>query len=199
MNWLLIHLFYLILKYIPGLFKLWYLDCRSKQTTNTIQSWMQKFFSPLIISDALDEVVAWSLMQEEAADADQQEVIVKVSKTMKEVSAGYPVDDDAATISLRVPTSYPLDPVDVVSVKRVAVKEDKWQSWLKGTKAVMMFGVSSSLPSQPSSVRKTLTKTAELQPRRRSRRLPTQHLARAQGPGGVCNLLLHHCAGQDAA
>nr|QPI71211.1 hypothetical protein [Ovatospora brasiliensis] len=140
MNWLLIHLFYLILKYIPGLFKLWYLDCRSKQTTNTIQSWMQKFFSPLIISDALDEVVAWSLMQEEAADADQQEVIVKVSKTMKEVSAGYPVDDDAATISLRVPTSYPLDPVDVVSVKRVAVKEDKWQSWLKGTKAVMMFG-----------------------------------------------------------
>ncbi|KAL2170259.1 hypothetical protein VTG60DRAFT_5035 [Thermothelomyces hinnuleus] len=139
MNWLLIHLFYLTLKYIPGLFKMWYLDCPSKQTKNTIQSWMERFFSPLIISDALDEVVEWSSSQE-AGDGDTEEIIVKVSKTSREITAGYPVDDDAATISLRVPTSYPLDPVDVVSVKRVAVKEDKWQSWLKATKAVIMFG-----------------------------------------------------------
>ncbi|KAK3897962.1 hypothetical protein C8A05DRAFT_38463 [Staphylotrichum tortipilum] len=139
MNWLLIHLFYLILKYIPGLFKMWYLDCPSKQTKNTVQSWMQRFFSPLIISDALDEVVEWSLQQEKG-DGETEEVIVKVSKNSREITAGYPVDDDAATISLHVPTSYPLDPVDVVSVKRVAVKEDKWQSWLKATKAVIMFG-----------------------------------------------------------
>ncbi|AEO60803.1 hypothetical protein MYCTH_98107 [Thermothelomyces thermophilus ATCC 42464] len=119
MNWLLIHLFYLILKYIPGLFKMWYLDCASKQTKNAIQSWMERFFSPLIISDALDEVVEWSSSQE-AGDGDTEEIIVKVSKTSREITAGYPVDDDAATISLRVPTSYPLDPVDVVSVKRVA-------------------------------------------------------------------------------
>jgi hypothetical protein len=140
MNWLLIHLFYLILKYIPGLFKMWYLECPSKQTKNTVQTWMQRFFSPLVIADALDEVVEWSSKQEKADD-DTEEVIVKVSKATREISAGYPVDDDAATISLRVPTSYPLDPVDVVSVKRVAVKEDKWQAWLKSTKAVIMFGV----------------------------------------------------------
>ncbi|KAL2193400.1 hypothetical protein P885DRAFT_45414 [Corynascus similis CBS 632.67] len=119
MNWLLIHLFYLILKYIPGLFKMWYLNCPSKQTKNTIQSWMERFFSPLIIADALDEVVEWSSSQE-AGDGDTEEVIVKVSKTSREITAGYPVDDDAATISLHVPKSYPLDPVDVVSVKRVA-------------------------------------------------------------------------------
>ncbi|KAK4125765.1 hypothetical protein N657DRAFT_277799 [Parathielavia appendiculata] len=139
MNWLLIHLFYLILKYIPGLFKMWYLDCPSKQTKNTIQVWMERFFSPLIIADALDEVVEWSSKQEQG-DADTQEIVVKVSKNSREITAGYPVDDDAATISLHVPKSYPLEPVDVVSVKRVAVKEDKWQSWLKATKAVIMFG-----------------------------------------------------------
>ncbi|KAK3294224.1 uncharacterized protein B0H64DRAFT_182239 [Chaetomium fimeti] len=138
MNWLLIHLFYLILKYIPGLFKMWYLECPSKQTKNTVQSWMQRFFSPLVIADALDEVVDWSSKQENVDETE--EVVVKVNKTAREISAGYPVDDDAATISLRVPMSYPLEPVDVVSVKRVAVKEDKWQSWLKATKAVIMFG-----------------------------------------------------------
>ncbi|KAK4099278.1 hypothetical protein N658DRAFT_498647 [Parathielavia hyrcaniae] len=139
MNWLLIHLFYLVLKYIPGLFKMWYLDCPSKQTKNTMQVWMERFFSPLIIADALDEVVEWSSKQEQG-DADTQEIVVKVSKNSREITAGYPVDDDAATISLHVPKSYPLEPVDVVSVKRVAVKEDKWQSWLKATKAVIMFG-----------------------------------------------------------
>ncbi|KAL2267324.1 hypothetical protein VTJ83DRAFT_4601 [Remersonia thermophila] len=147
MNWLLIHLFYLVLKYIPGLFKLWYLDCSSNQTRMAIQAWMEKFFSPLIIADALDEVVEWSAKQGETASgsgggggADAQEITVKVSKSAREVTAGYPVDDDAATIALRVPKSYPLDPVDVVGVKRVAVKEDMWQAWLMGTKAVIMFG-----------------------------------------------------------
>lgn len=198
MNWLLIHLFYLILKYIPGLFKMWYLDCSSKQTKNTVQVWMQRFFSPLIISDALDEVVEWSSQQEQG-DADTQEVIVKVSKTSREITAGYPVDDDAATISLHVPKSYPLDPVDVVSVKRVAVKEDKWQSWLKATKAVIMFGVSlhplPTLCTVPVCANHPCP--AELQPGRRPDGLPPQHLARPQGPGGMCHLLLDHCAGQD--
>jgi hypothetical protein len=141
MNWLLIHLFYLVLKYIPGLFKMWYFDCPYKQTKNTVQSWMEKFFSPLIISDALDEVVEWASKQE-GGDPDTQELVVKVNKTMREITAGYPVDDDAATILLQVPKSYPLDPVEVLSVKRVAVRDDKWQAWLKGIKAVIMFGVS---------------------------------------------------------
>ncbi|KAK4176466.1 hypothetical protein QBC36DRAFT_8716 [Triangularia setosa] len=141
MNWLLIHLFYLILKYVPGLFKSWYLDCSSKQTKVAIQSWMGRFFSPLIISDLLDEVTEWSANQgdlEGGTDAEALEI--KVNKPVREITASYPVDDDFATIQIVVPQSYPLDPVNVMSVKRVAIKEEKWQSWLKGIKAVIMFG-----------------------------------------------------------
>lgn len=138
MNWLLIHLFYLVLKYIPGLFKTWYLDCPSKQTKNTMQSWMGKFFSPLIISDELDEVVGWSTNQE--AGDDVEELAIKVNKYQREVNAAYPVDDDTAIITFIVPQSYPLDPVEVLGTKRVAVREDKWQAWIKGIKAVIMFG-----------------------------------------------------------
>ncbi|KAK3988385.1 E3 ubiquitin-protein ligase listerin [Cladorrhinum sp. PSN332] len=141
MNWLLIHLFYLVLKYVPGLFKAWYLDCPSKQTKNTMQSWMGKFFSPLIISDELDEVVGWSSNQEPGEDVE--ELTIKVNKYQREVTAAYPVDDDTAIISFIVPQSYPLDPVEVIGVKRVAVREDNWQSWLKRIKAVIMFGNSS--------------------------------------------------------
>ncbi|KAK4226614.1 E3 ubiquitin-protein ligase listerin [Podospora fimiseda] len=141
MNWLLIHLFYLVLKYIPGLFKTWYLDCPSKQTKNTMQTWMGRFFSPLIISDELDEVVTWSSNQETGEGVE--ELTIKVNKPQREVVASYPVDDDIATIAFIVPQSYPLDPVEVIGVKRVAVREEAWQSWIKRIKAVIMFGNSS--------------------------------------------------------
>ncbi|KAK0666777.1 hypothetical protein QBC41DRAFT_145935 [Cercophora samala] len=141
MNWLLVHLFYLVLKYVPGLFKSWYLDCSSKQTKVAIQSWMGRFFSPLIISDLLDEVSEWSANQGDLeGEADAEALEIKVNKPVREITASYPVDDDFATIQIVVPQSYPLDPVDVISVKRVAIKEEKWQSWLKGIKAVIMFG-----------------------------------------------------------
>lgn len=166
---------------------------------------MEKFFSPLIISDALDEVVEWSAKQKETSTggggggADAQEITVKVSKSAREITAGYPVDDDAATIALRVPNSYPLEPVDVVSVKRVAVKEEKWQAWLMGTKAVIMLGVSFSLFILSLLSLLANVSHTELQPRRRLDCLPALHLARPQGPGGVCHLLLHHRPGQDPA
>ncbi|KAK4194338.1 hypothetical protein QBC40DRAFT_35318 [Triangularia verruculosa] len=141
MNWLLIHLFYLILKFVPGLFKSWYFDCPSKQTKVAIQSWMGRFFSPLIISDLLDEVTEWSTNQGDLeGETDAEALEVKVNKPVREITASFPVDDDFATIQIVVPQSYPLEPVDVMSVKRVAIKEEKWQSWLKGIKAVIMFG-----------------------------------------------------------
>ncbi|KAK4188109.1 hypothetical protein QBC35DRAFT_211273 [Podospora australis] len=143
MNWLLIHLFYLILKFTPSLFKMWYLDCPSNQTKLTIKTWMGKFFSPLIISDILDEVVAWSSNQD-TSDADTEELQVKVHKPSREINAAYPVDEDTlAAIQLVVPDSYPLQPVEVISSSRAAIKEDKWQSMLKGIKAVIMFRNSS--------------------------------------------------------
>ena len=138
MHWLLVHLYYLVLKYAPGLFKAWYLDLRSKQTKVAVASWMQKYFSPLVISEALDEVVDWNTAQEPPA-GDEKELHVKVSKIAKEVTAGYEVDEELAQIAIRVPPAYPLDPVSVVGVNRVGVNEKRWQGWLLSTQGVVTF------------------------------------------------------------
>lgn len=143
MQWLLIHLYYLVLKYVPGLFKAWYIDCRSKQTKISVANWMTKYFSPLIISDALDDVDSWSKSQEAPAD-DEKELIVKVNHTAKEVSAGYEVDELQAQIVIRIPQEYPLEGVTVSGVNRVAVNEKKWQSWIMTTQGVITFSVSSA-------------------------------------------------------
>ena len=145
MHWLLLHLFFLTLKYIPGLFRTWYLDCRDKQTKNSVKPWMMKYFSPLIISDALDEVAEWADKQEPPAD-DEKELMVKVSRSAKEVTAGYEVDEEVASMVIRVPSAFPLETVEVVGIKRVAVGEKKWQNWLLATQGVIKFGVSRSSP-----------------------------------------------------
>lgn len=141
MHWFLIHIFYLTLKHVPGLFKTWFIDCRSKQTKIAVQSWMTRYFSPLIVSDVLDEVEKWSKAQD--VPDDDKELIVRVNRAGKEVFAAYEVDDDVdelqASIVIRIPPSYPLDSVNVIGINRVACNERKWQSWLMNTQGVITF------------------------------------------------------------
>ncbi|KYK61296.1 C3HC4 type zinc finger containing protein [Drechmeria coniospora] len=138
MYWLLAHSFYLTLKYIPSLFRAWYLDCRSKQTRIAVETWTTKFFSPLIIADTLAEVQAWADSQE-APPSDEKELVVKVSRAAREVTAGYEVDEEQALIVIKVPSSYPIDGITVLGQHRVAVTERKWQSWIMTTQGAITF------------------------------------------------------------
>jgi hypothetical protein len=193
MQWLLIHLFYLSLKYVPGLFKAWFLDCRSKQTKVAVESWMTKYFSPIIISENLDEVAEWAAKQE-APEEDEKELMVKVSRAAREVMAGYEVDELQASISIRIPPGYPLESVNVVGINRVAVSERKWQNWLMITQGVITFSVSSTSPLKLLAVQSLTCRTAVIERQHRGwpRNLPAKRGRRAQGPDGVRNLLLDH-------
>lgn len=139
MHWLLVHLFYLTLKFTPGLFKAWYLDCRSKQTRIAIEPWMTKYFSPLIIRDAITEVEKWAKSQE--VDSDEKELIIKVHYNTREISAAYPIDDDGeeqqASILVKIKPNYPLEFVDVAGINRVGCSERTWLSWLRITQGII--------------------------------------------------------------
>lgn len=138
LHWFLVHLYYLTLKFIPGLFRTWYIGCRSKQTRIAVESWTAKYLSPIIIDETLDSVQTWSEHQETPA-ADEQELLIKVSKSAKEITAGYEVDEAQAAIVIKLPPSYPIESVTVSSHTRVAVNERKWQSWIMITQGVITF------------------------------------------------------------
>ena len=140
MQWLLIHLYYLSLKFVPSLVKTWWMDCKSKQTRLAVSSWTEKYFSPLLIEDTLEEVQKWAEEQEPAND--EKPLLVKASKRSREVFAGYEVDEMQIQIVIRLPEAYPLDGVKVEGVNRVAVSEKKWSSWLMITQGVITFSVS---------------------------------------------------------
>ncbi len=141
MQWLLINSYYLALKYTPGLVKQWKMECSSRQTSMAVEQWTEKFFSPLVIEDVLEEVAKWADDQEVASE-DEKPLIVKVSTRSREVSVGYEIDDMMMQIAIRLPTNYPLDNVKVEGVNRVAASEKKWTSWLRVTQGVITFSVS---------------------------------------------------------
>ncbi|KAH8592873.1 hypothetical protein B0O99DRAFT_547891 [Bisporella sp. PMI_857] len=145
MQWLLINLYYLCLKYTPNLAKGWWLDCKSKQTRIAVKSWTEKYFSPLVISDTMDEVTKWA--DEQETTDDEKELIIKASKKSREVYAGYEVDDMMMEIVIRLPAAYPLEGVKVDGVNRVAVSPQKWTGWLMTTQGAMTFSNGSIIDS----------------------------------------------------
>jgi len=138
MQWLLIHLFFCTLKYLPGLFKTWYKDCTSKQTTIAVHSWLVKYFSPLVIADALDAVEKWAANQDPPS-GDEHELTVKVSRTTRDLYVGYPVDEVEASMTIRLPSNFPLDNVTASTVHRAAASEKKWNCWLLTTQGIIAF------------------------------------------------------------
>ncbi|KAI9719726.1 MAG: hypothetical protein M1812_003214 [Candelaria pacifica] len=142
MQWLLIHLYYLSLIHIPSLTKNWWLDCKSRQTKLAVETWTEKYISPLIVIFELANVSEWAPTQE-----DEDKLLVKVSNKAKEVNVAYEVDEQAMQIAIRLPGAYPLHLATVEGVHRVGVTERQWRSWLIITQGVIAFSVSLYLSS----------------------------------------------------
>ncbi|KAI9745801.1 MAG: hypothetical protein M1818_000482 [Claussenomyces sp. TS43310] len=195
MQWLLVNLYYQCLKFTPNLVKNWWIDCRSKQTRLATEAWTEKHFSPLVVSDTLDEVVKWSQKQESASD-DEKDLIIKVSRKSREVYAGYEVDEMQMQIVIRLPAIYPLEGVKVDGVSRVAVSEKKWQSWLMITQGVITFSVS---PLHIPYEYPFLTTYLEWLYNRRSDHLPQECDRCTERADGMCDLLFNNFVRQKDA
>jgi E3 ubiquitin-protein ligase listerin len=157
LEWLLVHLWYMCLKYAPTLAKNWWIDCKSRQTRVVVESWTEKYFSPLLIEEALSEVATWAEHQD-SSDDNEKDLLIKVLKKPREVYAGYEVDEMEMQIVIRLPANYPLEGVKVDGINRVAVSEKKWKSWLMVTQGVITFSV--HFPPHPQNDALTACRTA---------------------------------------
>ncbi len=141
MQWLLVNLYYLSLKYLPGVVKDWWLNCKVRQISIAVEAWTEKYYSSLIVQDLLDDVISWSKEQTTESE-DEKTLVIKVSKNSREVYAGYEIDELMMQIVIRLPVDYPLKIATVESVNRVGIKENKWASFIMITQGVIAFTVS---------------------------------------------------------
>ncbi|KAK5169052.1 uncharacterized protein LTR77_006361 [Saxophila tyrrhenica] len=156
-QWLLSHLFYLALMHMPTLVKSYYLDIRSRQTSLAVESWTAKHISPLIITASLEEVAEWS-EKSVKEEPEYENMTVKVGMRSKEINASYLVDEQTMAMKVILPDAYPLASAQVRGVNRVAVKEEKWQSWLRNCSGVITFS-NGSIADGLSAWRKNVTGT----------------------------------------
>ena len=126
-HWLLIHLIFLSLKYLPIQSKTWWRDTTTRQTNIAVEAWTQKYISPLIIVSELDSIREWAPTQL----TGDQPLTVKVSSSAREVTASIPVDEQTMVLAIRLPPAYPLARAEVEGVHRVGVPEKKWMSWIR--------------------------------------------------------------------
>ncbi|KAF2236294.1 hypothetical protein EV356DRAFT_482442 [Viridothelium virens] len=151
-QWLLVHLYYLSMKYTPSLVKAWWIECRSRQKVISIESWTEKYFSPLIIMDALDSASEWANTQDASSD---EQLTIKVNHRTREISAAYVVDEQTMMMAISLPGAYPLQQARVEGISRVAVEEKKWLSWLTNCRGVITFS-NGSIPDGLSAWRKNV-------------------------------------------
>ncbi|PGH37091.1 hypothetical protein GX50_00074 [[Emmonsia] crescens] len=135
---LLVHLYYLCLKYLPNLTKVWWIDSK-KRVKGQVEAWTEKYISPLIIEDSLRSVSEWFSAQN--FTGQEQPLQVKVSHRTAEIIASIDVDEDSppTSVAISLPSTYPLQQAVVEGRARVAVDEKKWRSWLLTIQGVIMF------------------------------------------------------------
>lgn len=126
--WLTVHTYFLALSYTPALVKDWFLEQKNR-IKQPLETWTQKYMSPLIVASSMATVSDWSTSQ--SKDTDDRPVEVKTSPSGSEIVASIAVDPESPPISLSIalPSAYPLQSPTVSSRNRVGVSEKNWQSW----------------------------------------------------------------------
>lgn len=118
---------------LQSLIRTWWLELKDRQLSLSVQQYTSRNFAPYVISHEL------STLREPAALADLQDdsLTVKILPAVNEVTASYVVDEQTMEIAVRLPSEYPLKPVEVKDIRRVGVDERKWKAWLLAVQQVV--------------------------------------------------------------
>lgn len=115
-------IFGLMLRVLPAYVRGWFSDLRDHSASTMIESFTKACCSPPLIAD--------ELLQIRKAKFVDENFCISVSKSASEVVATYKKDETGMDLVIRLPTSYPLRPVDVDCTRSLGISEVKQRKWL---------------------------------------------------------------------
>ncbi|KAL6195350.1 hypothetical protein ACLB2K_030969 [Fragaria x ananassa] len=110
-----------MLHILPAYVRQWSNDLRDRSTLSGIESFTRAWCSPHLIAGELSQI-----KKDEIAD---ENFTIAVSKSANEVVATYTKDETAMNLVIRLPSSYPLWPVDVDCTRSLGISEAKQRKW----------------------------------------------------------------------
>ncbi|KAI8061201.1 hypothetical protein BDF21DRAFT_369504 [Thamnidium elegans] len=132
------HLYYRALTHIPSLIRLWWIDCKQRQLTIAVETYTEKYFSQLLISNEMDLVNRVDI-KTQLEENEENEFTVKTLRAASEVTATYRVDEQNMQIAIKLPSNFPLRQIDVEGVQKVGVNDKQWRGWMFAVAAVIGF------------------------------------------------------------
>ncbi|KAI7948159.1 hypothetical protein MJO28_010067 [Puccinia striiformis f. sp. tritici] len=120
------YVYFLALRTVPSQIRSWWEDCRNKQLSMSVVSFISRQFSPILISQELGKFKEPATIQL----LSDENMSIKVSPVIKEVKVTYTVDEESMEIVVRIPSDYPLQPVEVLDIRKVGIPDTTWRAWL---------------------------------------------------------------------
>ncbi|EMR11068.1 hypothetical protein PNEG_00665 [Pneumocystis murina B123] len=130
---LMVYVYLLILRYIPSLARDWWIGCKNRQLTQSVETFTEKNISSILIEDEIASVLLESIQLK----INDDNIHVKTSKTTREVTTSYTIDDQYLEMVIRLPACYPLNQVIVEGIQKIGVKDAQWRAWLLASRILI--------------------------------------------------------------
>lgn len=111
---------------VPAHIRTWWEECRNKQLSLSVANFCTRHFSPLLIGRELRNVKE----QASGMELEDEQMTLKVNTMANEVKVSYMVDEESMEIVVKIPSQYPLQPVEVLDIRKVGVPDAMWRAWI---------------------------------------------------------------------
>ena len=113
---------YQTIKWFPTLTRCWWTDDCSRKLSVRVSQYVEEKVAPLLIVEEIQGLAETTW--------ETDEMSVKGSRVSREITSTYMKDDCALEIVIRIPTIYPLRPVEVECSQRMGISEERWRRWV---------------------------------------------------------------------
>ncbi|XP_008782594.2 E3 ubiquitin-protein ligase listerin isoform X1 [Phoenix dactylifera] len=112
----------MIIRLLPSYVRNWFTSLRDRSFSSAIEYFTKTWCSPPLLLDELSQV-------KETVTADEN-FSVSVNRTAYEIIATYKKEETGMDLVIRLPSCYPLRPVDVECTRSLGISEVKQRKWL---------------------------------------------------------------------
>ncbi|KAK6457438.1 uncharacterized protein RJT20DRAFT_127670 [Scheffersomyces xylosifermentans] len=133
LKFVLVHLYYLSLRYIGSYVQNWFKEIRDRQLKQKIEKFTVKYVSPILVTKILQEVTT----SKEKLEKNDDNLTIKVNNITNEIRSVYVIDEQTMEMVVKIPHNYPLESVTVEGPLRLGVKDNQWKAWLLASQRVI--------------------------------------------------------------
>ncbi|XP_020578179.1 E3 ubiquitin-protein ligase listerin [Phalaenopsis equestris] len=112
----------MMVRLLPSYVRDWFTSLRDRSLSSAIEFFTKVWCSPPLLSDELSQVKETVLADENFS--------LNVNKSSYEIVATYKKEETGMDLVIRLPTCYPLKPVDVECTRSLGISEVKQRKWL---------------------------------------------------------------------